>query len=752
MWRWILVAGCLFSLSLHAQKKWDGDAGTANWNDGANWFPDGVPVPADDVLLDNSMVTGSYSVLLPSGALTLTLSSLTLMPVSSSITLELPAGSTANPGLSLASLTLHPGAVFINASGATAGSGLSLSGPLRIMNGAKYIHRTSRSNASIIDRILIEPGTEKGIFEFDVPGTAGYTVSLTGNNFGSLSFRAAAAGGTKSYSGSGTGTLTIHGDLLVDAGAQVTSTLSADIVVKGNLAVEGKLNLNPSTAGTVARSLRFSGDGSFSGSGSLSMNANFRNIELVAGSRLTLARDLSLTLTSHSFISRGSLILGAHLILGPGSFIMADSSLVSLGDPSGISATADLGNIRTSTRSFSSRATYIYAGTSPQSTGDGLPDSLSGLGVNNAHAITLTRSVYIRDSLLLTMGMIRSSPTSILTLGSPLIRSSTDRYGQANQGNENSLISGPLALALFTDTVFTAPLGADTIFAPIRIALKDPGPVTVVVEYKPSAPPPAPLSPQLMGLGDREHWLLQSPPGTRLQVQASLRPWSIPAPSQTRPALAVLKDQWELLQGNASTIGYRWLVSDTAVAGMTALAPALQAEPILLPLGFLSFSAREDAGGIRLQWEAEEEGRPVRYRIMRSADGLAFTEIGSVQSGGKSRNMQWWLDRNPLPLAYYQLHMLMENGEVRSRIIRRTWGRTYARIYPNPVGEELHIFFSGSSSRYEVEIVSLFGTVCKKFVCNTANSQMGVSDLKRGFYLLRITDKNGSVTLPFTKN
>jgi len=50
----------------------------------------------------------------------------------------------------------------------------------------------------LIDRIVQTVGTEKGIFEFDVPGTAGYTVSLTGNTFGSLSFRAAAAGASKS--------------------------------------------------------------------------------------------------------------------------------------------------------------------------------------------------------------------------------------------------------------------------------------------------------------------------------------------------------------------------------------------------------------------------------------------------------------------------------------------------------------------------------------------------------------------------
>jgi hypothetical protein len=91
----------------------------------------------------------------------------------------------------------------------------------------------------LIDKLSTSPGTENGIFEFDVPGLAGYTVSLTSNVFGSLKFSQFTAGGNKSYSGSGTGNLIIRGDLIIDSAVQVSSTLTADICSVVTLSLKG---------------------------------------------------------------------------------------------------------------------------------------------------------------------------------------------------------------------------------------------------------------------------------------------------------------------------------------------------------------------------------------------------------------------------------------------------------------------------------------------------------------------------------
>ena len=198
----------LASWTASGQWKWDGEAGDSSWTTPANWFPDGVPASGDDVLLDNSLLNKDYEVRLPAGAISISLDSLILQPGAGKvIRLVIPSTNKAAPALSITgpgeSLRIEAGAVLINASGAASGEPLQPAGWLRISDGGRYIHATPRANARLIDRLSTEPGTSTGIFEFDVPGTSGYTVSLTGNTFGSVVFRSKAAGGLKSYSGSG---------------------------------------------------------------------------------------------------------------------------------------------------------------------------------------------------------------------------------------------------------------------------------------------------------------------------------------------------------------------------------------------------------------------------------------------------------------------------------------------------------------------------------------------------------------------
>ena len=173
----VTMMGLFFAISADAQKFWDGGAGTKEWSDAANWLPDGVPIAMEDVILDHQWIIGNYTVTLPSGPVSVSVQSLKIVPSQGLIVLELPSTNTANPGFSLtrtsASLAIHAGGIFINASGASAGGGLLLAGSLSIHNGGKYIHRTARSNAALIDKLVQTAGTEKGIFEFDVPGTAG---------------------------------------------------------------------------------------------------------------------------------------------------------------------------------------------------------------------------------------------------------------------------------------------------------------------------------------------------------------------------------------------------------------------------------------------------------------------------------------------------------------------------------------------------------------------------------------------------
>lgn len=247
VWLLLLVGTVNFC---EGQIRWDGGASTMNWNDAANWFPDQVPAAADDVRLDHSFVSGAYTVQLPSGAVSTSIRSLQISPSGpDSITVWLPLSNTADPGLLVTgpgeSLVLDAYARLINASGASTGTGISITGNFRIGNGGHYIHRTSRSNAGIVSQLSAAAGTATGVFEFDTPG-GGYTVSLSNRVFGTLILSSSAAGGTKSYVGSGTNPCTVRGDLVIRTGVTFSLGMSATghFIVSRNLQTQSGAILN----------------------------------------------------------------------------------------------------------------------------------------------------------------------------------------------------------------------------------------------------------------------------------------------------------------------------------------------------------------------------------------------------------------------------------------------------------------------------------------------------------------------------
>jgi hypothetical protein len=265
--------------ALAATKTWDGGAGTSNWSDADNWDDDIVPAAVDAVILDNLLMAGSYTVNLQNVSTTVAISRLTISPTSgNAITLVLPSGNTANPGLSVGDatattddITLDSGAVLVNSSGASAGTGIAVNstsnGTLRINNGGRYVHNTVRANSGLVSRLSTAAGTELGIFEFDVPGNAASTPSFSDRTYGSLTLTKTS--GTGAYSVSGSSAVTIRGHFALNPGSTFISTMTAAMNLGGNLVNNGAALTFPSGQavnlnGTSAQSLSGSGPVSFS--------------------------------------------------------------------------------------------------------------------------------------------------------------------------------------------------------------------------------------------------------------------------------------------------------------------------------------------------------------------------------------------------------------------------------------------------------------------------------------------------------
>jgi len=231
------------SVNIMAQARWDGEAGDNQWTTASNWVGNTIPAATDDVLLDNSSLTGNYIVLLPGSLSAITIRTIIISPaVNNTIQLILPSSSTAVPAFTATGpaygITINNGGIFMNSSGSASTTAILVNDSFRINNGGQYIHNTRSAHAAIVTVLSKIPGTETGIFSFDVPGGS-YTFASTNRTYGTLILNADASGGGQVYASSAANPLTINGDFILKAGVTVNLDLTAATIIKGNYVQEG---------------------------------------------------------------------------------------------------------------------------------------------------------------------------------------------------------------------------------------------------------------------------------------------------------------------------------------------------------------------------------------------------------------------------------------------------------------------------------------------------------------------------------
>lgn len=453
----------LISLSGWSQKKWDGGGGDSLWSNPFNWYPDGVPVDNDLVYLDNDWVATDYVVAMPSGSTTTTIHSLHLKPGAlKQITLTLPISNTASPGLNLSSIDtaiyIGSGGVFINASGAAAGNAIVLNGKMKIENGGKYSHQTTRGNALLVSSLVTTSENRNGIFEFNVPGNSAYTISASGRNFGTLVFSGQTSS-RKTYTSSGSNKLIIAGDFIINQQAGFTSSLTNNISIGGHLYIKGRLYINPVSQDTTGRCLEMNGiSQEIEVTGQFNQGIHFRKW-IINGRQTMLKSNIHIEQASGIIqINSGAHVdLGENRIYGIGSFTAeANTSYACAGKL--IISDDSLSNISIQHISIHPNVRFTCNGVSPQATGERFPLMINTLVMDKPNGkLNLTQSLTIKDSLLLNKGIITLPDTSSIGI-----------RNYCSNGNDSSYIEGQI-LQSSALLQLNFPLGIDNTFLPATI-------------------------------------------------------------------------------------------------------------------------------------------------------------------------------------------------------------------------------------------------------------------------------------------
>ena len=247
----------LFFLILKSQVIWDGEGNDGRWSNPVNWSGNILPSSTSNVVLNNFYVDTNYVVVVDTLAGAITIGSLEISPgVNRQIKLVIPSLNKFSPALSFVfpnSLVLQNGSSLVNSSGASSGTIIVLNDSVYIYNGGRYVHNTPRAHASFVSLLSRKPGTEQGVFEFDVPN-ASNTVSLSDRVFGKLVFSSKSAGGASNYTASGTRKVWVRSDLELVAGARLNLNFTDTFSVDGSLLQENAiLNVSSGTRNLVVQ-------------------------------------------------------------------------------------------------------------------------------------------------------------------------------------------------------------------------------------------------------------------------------------------------------------------------------------------------------------------------------------------------------------------------------------------------------------------------------------------------------------------
>jgi hypothetical protein len=341
----VIVNLVAFSQSV---KKWDGGGGNNLWTTSANWNPDGVPTSSDDVILDNTYVSGNYDVIIPHDstlgkAICRTIqigysgntNTIRLILFSNAVVnaLKFGDGTAGNDDF-----IIEQGGVFINASNATTGttyiSRNSSSDIFKVKNGGKYVHVTGRSftNPFSSSNSFFEPGSTA---EFNVRGGGSVLLAISGRNFGNYIVSGDSSYPSKiSYSVTGTLDWSIA-NLIVRAKFEIR--LNAPSGTIGNVTVQNDTLIISHNAQAIS----ITGNINIAGSGAL-LDV-YRNINLNGTSTQTISgtgtfRIDSLTINNSNGVVLGLSVIDTNLIFVNGKLTTGSNAIKVVGSISGAGA------------------------------------------------------------------------------------------------------------------------------------------------------------------------------------------------------------------------------------------------------------------------------------------------------------------------------------------------------------------------------------------------------------------------------
>ena len=402
---------------------------------------------------------------------------------------------------------------------------------------------------------------------------------------------------------------------------------------------------------------------------------------------------------------------------GTGIFNLAAGAKIRIGSVNGIRYST--GQIQTTSRLFSSLATYAFEGVAAQVTGEaGLPGTISGLVINNPAGVFLSSPVGVIDSLSLINGIFTIDPVDPFTLTAS---------ATLNGGNATSFINGPLKRGTNSTASYFFPVGKGIVYHPFSLT-----PTTGTIgnpsyfegEYfNTAASSTTSVTSPVTSVGTNEYWNITTigPDNARVWLNynnTQTTTWSntgSPTASQEIVVAHFTGGSWvdETSADGTSILGNATsgIVISQVLSSFSPFSFGLRPAGII-PVSLVSFNATLSNGQTKLYWTSNNEINVANYVVEKSMDGRSFSNLGNVIAINASSNSYSFTDINFITgVSYYRLKIMDRDGQFKysNTIAINNQVKNNLTIFPNPVSNNLYVSFSKATEGATLEMYSMDG-------------------------------------------
>ncbi len=181
--------------------------------------------------------------------------------------------------------------------------------------------------------------------------------------------------------------------------------------------------------------------------------------------------------------------------------------------------------------------------------------------------------------------------------------------------------------------------------------------------------------------------------------------------------------------------------------GLTSFSSFSLASSTTLPLHLLSFNGVVNAQQtVDLKWEVTLQTDVLKYEVERSANGLTFSKIGTLQANNLATFTYTLNDAIPIiGKNYYRLKVIENNGtSYYSTIVLISISKKSATlIYPIPAKNTISFVTNDGALMHSIgHIINIEGKIVAIFNINSFVEKIDISKLTKGHYFIKTSDGN----------